>query len=311
MLRRIGSLVILALLVGCTASVPSNDPAAESGNQNTTSVSASVAAPTAVLKFSAIPDQEKTELKEKFDGLANYLSKELGVKLEYVPSSDYKASVDAFKSGDLQLAWFGGLTGVQARHAVPGSRAIAQGKSDPVFKSYFIAHQDTGLDRADEFPQDLGRLTFSFGSESSTSGRLMPEFFLREHTNKSPVEFFASPPTFSGSHDKTVELVESGQVQAGAVNFKVYDKRVAEGKTDPEVCQIIWVTPEYADYNFTAHPDLETMFGAGFTEKLQQTLIAITDPELLSAFPREALIEAKNEDFAGIEAVARELGFLR
>jgi phosphonate transport system substrate-binding protein len=139
----------------------------------------------------------------------------------------------------------------------------------------------------------------------------MPEFFIRENTGKSLGEFFTFPPTFSGSHDKTVELVESGQVQAGVTNFTVYDKRVAEGRTDPEACKVIWVTPEYADYNFTAHPDLEQMFGAGFTDKLQQTLIAIDDAALLSAFPRDALIEAKNEDFAGIEAVARKLGFLR
>ena len=311
MLRRLGSFLMLLAAAGCTGPVsPAGQvaPTVASSHQNTTSATK---APAAVLKFSAIPDQQKTELKEKFDALASYLSQELGVKFEYVPASDYKASVDAFKSGDIQLGWFGGLTGVQARHAVEGARAIAQGKSDPVFKSYFIAHRDTGLERSDAFPQDLSKLTFSFGSESSTSGRLMPEFFLRENTSKSPGEFFASPPTFSGSHDKTVELVESGQVQAGVVNYKVYDKRVAEGKTDPAVCKIVWVTPEYADYNFTAHPDLETKFGEGFTDKLQQTLIAITDPELLSAFPREALIAATNEDFVGIEAVARDLGFLR
>lgn len=314
-LQRMGTLWILAVVVGCTKPAPPNAPTVGSGNRNTTSAATAPVPQTeespAALKFSAIPDQERTELKEKFDALAKHLSDELGVEVKYVASSDYKASVEAFKNGDIQLAWFGGLTGVQARHAVEGARAIAQGKSDPVFKSYFIAHQATGLGQTDEFPQDLGKLTFSFGSESSTSGRLMPEFFLRENTNKSPEEFFASPPTFSGSHDKTVELVESGQVQTGVVNFKVYDKRVAEGKTDPEVCKVVWVTPEYADYNFTAHPDLETMFGEGFTEKLQRTLIAIDDPELLSAFPREALIEATNEDFAGIEAVAKDLGFLR
>ena len=139
----------------------------------------------------------------------------------------------------------------------------------------------------------------------------MPEFYIRENTGKSPKEFFSAQPGFSGSHDKTVELVESGQVQAGAVNFKVYDKRVAEGTTDSDVCRIVWETPKYADYNFTAHPVLDKTFGEGFIDKLQETLIAIDDPELLSAFPREALIEAKNEDFAGIEAVAKELGFLR
>jgi phosphonate transport system substrate-binding protein len=265
-----------------------------------------------VLRFSAIPDQDKTELKEKFDALAKHLSKKLSVEVEYVPSSDYKASVEAFKNGDIQLAWFGGLTGVQARHAVEGANAIAQGKSDPAFKSYFIAHKDTGLEMSNEFPKELGKFAFSFGSDSSTSGRLMPEYFIRTNTGQSPEEFFGTQPGFSGSHDKTIELVESGgDIKAGVVNFKVYEQRVAEGKTDPEVCKVVWVTPAYADYNFTAHPDLEKTFGEGFTKKLQTTLIEINDPDLLSAFPREALIEAKNEDFQGIADVAKELGFLR
>ena len=159
-----------------------------------------------------------------------------------------------FKNGDVHLAWFGGLTGVQARHAVSGARAIAQGEEDPQYKSYFIAHKDTGLSPSEEFPEGMAKFSFTFGSESSTSGRLMPESFIRKFTGKSPAKFFGKQPGFSGSHDKTVELVESGQVQTGAVNYKVYEKRVAQGKTDPATCKIIWTTPVYADYNFTVPP---------------------------------------------------------
>lgn len=264
-----------------------------------------------VLRFSAIPDQDKTELKEKFDAWAKHLTEALDVPVEYVPASDYKASVEMFRNGDIQLAWFGGLTGVQARHSVPGARAIAQGKADPQYISYFIVHKDTGLTASDEFPAALAGRSFTFGDESSTSGRLMPEFFIRKNTGKSPEEFFGKMPGFSGSHVTTVELVESGQVDAGAVNYKVYDKRVAEGKTDPDICRVIWKTPFYADYNFTAHPALEKSYGEGFIDKLQQTLIAIDDPKLLSALPREALIKAESKEFDGIKKVAIDLGFLR
>jgi phosphonate transport system substrate-binding protein len=235
----------------------------------------------------------------------------LGVPVEYVPSRDYQASVEMFRNGDIHLAWFGGLTGVQARAAVPGAEAIAQGKADPQYYSYFIAHESTGLERSDEFPAGIADLTFTFGSESSTSGRLMPENFIRQNTGKAPQEFFTQPFGFSGSHDKTVELVEAGRFQAGAVNYKVYERRVAEGETDPEVVKVIWKTPYYADYNFTAHPDLETIFGAGFTGKLQDALVGITDTALLDALPREALIPAKSEEFEGIAEVARELGMVR
>ena len=263
------------------------------------------------LTFTAIPDQNTTELQEKFKPLADHLAERLGVPVEYLPVRDYQASVELFKNGDVLLGWFGGLTGVQARDAVPGARAIAQGVEDPHYYSYFIAHRDTGLSRFDDFPGAISGLSFTFGSESSTSGRLMPEYFIRQNTGKSPEEFFGRTPGFSGSHDRTAELVESGQYQAGVLNYKVYDRRVAEGKTDPDVARVIWQTPHYADYNWTAHPQLETVFGEGFTARLQEALIAIDDPRLLAALPRERLIEATNADFESIRQVAINLGMLR
>lgn len=264
-----------------------------------------------VLRYTAIPDQNTTELTQRFQPLTDYLAKELGVAVEYVPARDYQASVEMFRNGDIQLAWFGGLTGVQARAAVPGARAIAQGKADPEYYSYFIANSATGLERGDAFPLAIADLTFTFGSESSTSGRLMPEFFIKQNTGKSPAEFFSQPFGFSGSHDKTCELVEAGRFQCGVVNYMVYDKRVAQGELDPAVCRVIWQTPTFADYNFTAHPGLETTFGAGFTDKLQKVLVGIEDAQLLAALPRERLIPARNEEFDGIAAVARDLGMVR
>ncbi len=263
------------------------------------------------LRYTAIPDQNTTELQQRFAPLSAHLSRALGVPVEYVPSRDYQASVEMFRSGDVLLAWYGGLTGVQARAAVPGARAIAQGEADPEYYSYFIAHAATGLERSDAFPAAIADLAFTFGSESSTSGRLMPEHFIKQNTGLDPAAFFRRPFGFSGSHDKTCELVEAGRFEAGVVNYKVYERRVAEGTTDPAVCRVVWQTPRYADYNFTAHPDLERVFGAGFTDRLQAALVGITDAVLLAALPRDRLIPATNEEFAGIEAVARDLGMLR
>ncbi len=263
------------------------------------------------LRFSAIPDENTTELERRFAPVAAHLSEKLGVPVQYVPSSDYSASVEMFKNGDIQLAWFGGLTGVQARQAVPGARAIAQGVEDPNYRSYFIAHRSTGLERSEEFPAEIASLRFTFGSASSTSGRLMPEHFLREETGKSPLQFFEHEFGFSGSHDKTIELVASGAFDAGAVNYRTYDAWVEEGRVDPDVCRIVWQTPDYADYNFTAHPSLETRYGAGFTDRLQRAILEMRDPALLDSFRRSGFVAARNEEFDGILAVARELGMAR
>ncbi|MEE9391274.1 MAG: putative selenate ABC transporter substrate-binding protein [Planctomycetota bacterium] len=263
-----------------------------------------------VLRFTAIPDDDTTLLRQKYEPIAEYLSKKLGIKVEYVPVADYSAAVTAFKNGDVQLAWFGGLTGVQARHAVEGARAIAQGTEDPEYFSYFIAHKDTGLTLRDEFPMEMAGKRFTFGSQSSTSGRLMPEHFIRKFGGKKPKDFF-SEINFSGAHDKTCELVQSGAWEFGGVSYTTYDKMVKSGKIDPDVCRIVWKTPIYPDYNFTAHPDLEKTFEAGFTDRLQKALVAMTDKKLLSAFLRSGLIPATNSDFERIEMLARELDFVR
>lgn len=272
----------------------------------------SSASQTKVLRFTAIPSEKSVELQEKFRPMEEYLSAKLGVKVEYVPTTDYNASVDAFVNGDTLLAWFGGLTGVRAAQAVPGARAIAQGKVDPEYRSYFIAHRDTGIEKSDAFPMGLAGRTFTFGSDSSTSGRLMPEYYLRKNTGKSPKEFFGREMNFSGSHDKTAQLVQAKTFEAGALDYKTYDRMVAEKKIDPEICRIVWVTPTYPDYHFLAHPKLDEYYGAGFTERLQKALVEMSDPAILEAINRrDGLITAKNEDWDVLRTLARELGLVR
>ena len=289
---------VTAVVVALTGCAKKNTSEAPAGNG-------------AVLKFTAIPDKEKVGLNAKFAPVAKYLTEKLGVTCEYVPSTDYSASVQMFEAGDVHIAWFGGLTGVQAMHNVKGARAIAQGVEDPNFLSYFIAHKDTGLTASETFPMAMAGKTFTFGSNKSTSGRLMPEYFIRENTDKSPEEFFGQKPGFSGAHDFTIDLVAAGQVQVGAVNYKTYDSWAAKPGSDTDACRIIWKTPTYADYNFTAHPELETLFGKGFIDKLQSAIVGMDRALTKSAFNREKLIPAKNEDFQTIVDVATEPGFLR
>lgn len=265
----------------------------------------------APLRFTAIPGENTTELNAKFSPVADYLSKALGVQVEYVASSSYPASVEMFKNGDVQLAWFGGLSGVRARRAVAGAEALAQGAEDPQYKSYFIAHRGTGLEPSDSFPVELAEHSFTFGSESSTSGRMMPEHFIREATGSDPATFLGEPMRFSGSHDLTLEDVANRTVDAGVVSYRTYELRAEEGRVDTEVVQVIWETPSYADYNWTASPRAEQWLGPDAFEKLAAALFAMEDPALLSAVNRSALIPASNADFAELEALALELELVR
>jgi phosphonate transport system substrate-binding protein len=294
-MRRLLPCIAAAMLAACAGASEGRAPSAD-------------AAP---VKFSAIPDQNTTELQEKFKPLEAYLAATLGVPVRFVPARDYQASVEMFVNGDIDLAWYGGLTGVQARNKVPGARAIAQGDVDPQYYSYFVAHRDTGLTASDTFPEAIAKYSFTFGSEQSTSGRLMPEYFIRQHSGKSPHEFFAEPIGFSGSHDKTLELVGSGQYQVGVVNYKVYEQRVRDRKVDADIVRIIWRTPTYADYNWTVRPDLDAKHGAAFTDRLTRALLDIKDPALLAALPRERLVPASNDAYEAIRIIAQQLDMLR
>src|ERR1700730_18156439 len=119
------------------------------------------------LVFTAIPDPDETRLVERFTRVADYLQGKLGVPVQYLPVKSYPAAVTAFVNGQVQLAWFGGFTGVQARRQVPGSEAIAQGAEDVAFKSFFIANTRTGLTPSMEFPQAIAGKSFTFGSRAS------------------------------------------------------------------------------------------------------------------------------------------------
>ncbi|GGX38802.1 putative selenate ABC transporter substrate-binding protein [Saccharospirillum salsuginis] len=259
--------------------------------------------------FTAIPDQDERRLNERFGKVADYLADELGVDVDYIPVKSYPAAVSAFRNNQVQMAWFGGLTGVQARQLVPGSQAIAQGEEDTAFKTYFVAHESTGLEPTDTLTDALRDRSFTFGSKGSTSGRLMPEYYLREQFGQAPEQLF-SRVGFSGDHSRTIALVESGAYDIGAVNYAVWEAEVEAGEVDTDAVQVIWETPAYPDYQWTLRGDADARFGDGFTQRVQQALLNMTDPDLLAAFPRSGFIPAENADYAPIERTAVTIGIM-
>ncbi len=260
-----------------------------------------------------IPDQDTERLARRYSIFSDYLEKELGVNVEYVPSANYAAVVTAFGQGELQLAFFGGLTGVQARQQNPGAVAIAQRENDATFHSKFIARADLDLESLEDVKEQAGEYTITFGSESSTSGHLMPRHFLVQ-TGIEPDEDFRTPPSYSGSHDNTWLLVESGSYDIGALNEEVWDRAVQEGKVDTGRVRDFYTTPDYFDYNWTAQGDLDEVYGDGFTSRVQSALFRLNPEEhgkILELFSTERFIETNNANYDAIEGVARELGMIK
>ncbi|MFT5539871.1 MAG: phosphonate transport system substrate-binding protein [Alphaproteobacteria bacterium] len=256
--------------------------------------------------FTAIPDEDESRLRQRFNKVAVYLSKRLGVGVKYIPVKSYGAAVAAFRNNQVQLAWFGGLSGVRARNLVKGSEAIAQGFEDKAFETYFIAHVSTGLKPTKKLSKAIAGKTFTFGSKGSTSGRLMPEYHIRQLFNKAPEEVF-SRVGFSGNHSRTIALVQSGAYQVGVVNFQVWKTNLASGKVDPKKVSVIWKTPPYPDYQWSVRGDVDTRWGKGFKKRVRAVLLGMEDKDLLASFPRKSFIPASNSDYQPIEDVARKI----
>jgi phosphonate transport system substrate-binding protein len=270
-----------------------------------------------MLTIGAIPDQDPEKLQRLYEPLAQYLSKELGVQVVYKPVIDYPAAVTAFKVGDLDLVWFGGLTGVQARLQVPGAEVVAQRNVDEKFTSVFIANTAANIPAF----QDVAGLAalkgkrFTFGSETSTSGRLMPQHFLAQAGVKLE-DFKGGQPGFSKNHDATIELVTAGTYETGVLSKKVWAKNLADGKIAADKVQVLFETPTYFDYHWVINPGVKERFGPDFSAKVKAAFLKL-DPAvaeqkaILDLFTADKFIETKPENYATIEQIGRTIGKIK
>ena len=258
-----------------------------------------------VLRVSAIPDEAPTELQRKFKPLGAYLEQQLGMKVEFVPVSDYAAVVEALASDRLDMAWLGGFTFVQTRLKTGNAIPLVQREQDEKFTSKYIT-----ANPAVKSLQDLKGKTFAFGSVSSTSGSLMPRFFMLKDGIK-PEEFF-SRVAYSGAHDATAAWVEAGKVDGGVLNASVWDKLVATGKVDTTKVHVFATTPTYYDYNWTVRGNLDP----ALVEKITAAFLALdpakpADKAILDLQAATRFIPTNADNYKGIEAAAKAAGLLK
>ena len=266
---------------------------------------AALASAQPVLRVTAIPDESPTELARKAAPLVKYLEAKLGMKVEFTPVTDYAAAVETLVNRKTDLAWFGGFTFVQA-HVRSGGKVLplVQREEDERFRSVFITSDPAISKLADLKGKDV-----SFGSQSSTSGHLMPRSFLLQAGVDPDKDF--KRVAYSGAHDATIAAVASGKVQAGALNSSVWDKFVAEKKVDPAQVRVFFTTPPYFDYNWTVHADMP----AALREKLSAALLALSrdtaeGKEILELQRATRFVPNKADNYKGIEAAARSAGLL-
>jgi phosphonate transport system substrate-binding protein len=259
-----------------------------------------------VFKVTAIPDESPTELARKAVPLVKYLEKKLGMKVEFTPVSDYAAAVEALVNKQVDMAWYGGFTFVQA-NVRSGGKVIplVQREEDEKFKSVFISGDPSIKTLA-----DLKGKTVSFGSQSSTSGHLMPRSVLLQ-ANIDPDKDFKRV-AYSGAHDATIAAVAAGKVDAGALNISVWEKFVADKKVDTSKVKVIFTTPAYFDYNWTVNADMPV----AQREKLTKAFLDLNKntpegKEILELQRATKFVPTKADNYKGIEAAARSAGLIK
>lgn len=271
-----------------------------------TLLSTGVAGAQQVLRVSAIPDEAPTELQRKFKPLGNYLEQKLGMKVEFVPVTDYAASVEGLVNNKLDMVWFGGFTFVQAKVRSGGKVIpLVQREEDEQFKSVFIT-TDKAINKLD----DLKGKTFAFGSESSTSGHLMPRYYLL--AAKVDPDTDLKRIAFSGAHDATVAAVAGGKVDAGALNISVWEKLVAQGKVDRNAVRVFYTTPGYVDYNWTVRADMNPQL----RKKIADAFLALNKndaqgKEILELQRATRFNPTKADNYAAVEKAAQQAGLLK
>jgi len=260
----------------------------------------------AVLRVTTIPEEAATEQMRKFTPIASYLEKRLGMKVEFTPVTDYPAAVEALVNKKVDLVWFGGFTHVQAQIRSGGKIVpIAQREEDTRFQSVFIAKTDSGIKTL----ADMKGRQVSFGSQSSTSGHLMPRNFLLQAKIDPEKDF--KRIAYSGAHDATIASVVSGKVDAAALDITVWRKFVSENRVDTKAVDVFFTTPTFFNYNWSVHADMP----ADLRGKIQK---ALTDLDPSTAEGKEILglnratryIPTSPDNYKGIEAAARSAGLL-
>ena len=260
-----------------------------------------------VFRVTTIPEEAATEQTRKFGPIVKYLESKLGQKVEFIPVSDYPAAVEALVNKQVDMVWFGGFTFVQASVRSGGKIVpIAQREEDTKFQSVFITKPGSGIKTL----ADLKGKQVSFGSQSSTSGHLMPRSFLLDAKIDPDKDF--KRVAYSGAHDATIASVVSGKVDAAALDITVWNKFVKEGKVSDKDAVVFFSTPGYFNYNWSVHADMP----AAQRERVKKALLDI-DPktpegkEILDLNRATKYIATVPENYRGIEAAARSAGLLK
>lgn len=256
------------------------------------------------LRITVLPDQSPELLHRQHDSLVAYLGKSLGIPTELILPKDYPEMSKLFHEHKVDLVYFGGLSFVNARK-VDNAIPIALRDIDLRFTSIFMARHSQQQRKLEDF---RGK-RFSFGSKQSTSGHLMPRYYMQQ-LGIYPEHYF-SEVHYSGSHDRTADMIKQNVVDLGTVNYSIIEGLFNKGLLNRSDYDVIWITPPYPDYVWAVSSNLNPTF----RQRLQAAFLAISPQDsdqkgILADQSAAGFLPVKSSDFDRLEKIADQLGLL-
>jgi len=277
------SLLLAVLAVGCARGPTASQP---------------------VLRVAMIPSTDPAKIVRESQPLVNYLERETGSHVELVVPTNYAAVVEAISNDRVDIAYLGGFTFVQASQRA-GVQALVQRERDQNFHSVFITQPRSGINAL----ADLKGHTFAFGDVNSTSGHLMPAYYMRA----SGIDPGALAKTlYTGGHDATALAVANGKVDAGAMDELVLGNMTKSGKIAAGQVKIFYTTPAFFDYVWASRKGLDPKLRDGFVAAFLK--LDASNPEnkvLLDMLNASKYVRAEDANYDKLRQAARVEGLLQ
>lgn len=263
----------------------------------------SAAADAPTLRLSMIPATDPGKMIRDSRPLIAYLERETGAKVALTIPLNYAAVVEAMVNDKVDIAHFGGFTYVQAS-ARAGARPLVQREADQRFHSVFITQPDSPVRAL----TDLAGRTFAFGDVNSTSGHLMPEYYMRRGGVEPQT---VAQVIFTGGHDATALAVANRKVDAGAMDELIFNRMMKDGKITASQVRVFYTTPAFMDYVWAARKDLTPSLADRFTNAfLKLDARQPQDKAILDFLSATKYVRATDSSYDRLRQAAREAGLL-
>ena len=256
------------------------------------------------LRVGLIPNQNPESVEANYEPFGDYLSEQLGREVELTVPTSYGAVVEAMVNDELDLAYFGGLTYVQARNrgeVTPLVTEINPRTGDVTYRSIIIVPADSDVQEVSELE---GR-DFAFGSASSTSGSLYPAITLRDAGG---IDYRADLGnfTYTGGHDATAQAVANGGVDGGGLEDRILYDLIEDGAVDGDSVRVIEESEPIEGYPWVVRDALSDEL----KEQIVQAYLDIDDLALLNLLRADGYERVEPEDYDYVEEQATELDLL-